>query len=77
MKLLSNRRYFHQPFFWRNLYNSEIDNLEIYENKLDAYEIKWNPKRKLKPSSFLQIYPNATISRIDPTNYQEFLVRQP
>lgn len=75
MKLLSNHRFYHQPYFWRNLNNSEIDYLEIYENKLDAYEIKWNPKRKIKAASFLQTYPHARVSRIDTTNYQEFLIK--
>ncbi|MDY0152609.1 MAG: ATP-binding protein [Candidatus Cloacimonas sp.] len=74
MKLLSNNRLHRTPYFWRSILKSEMDYLELFENKIEAYEIKWNSKRKIKTASFLQLYPHATAGRIDSSNYQEFLV---
>lgn len=73
MKLLINRQISRHSYFWRNVNASEIDYIELYENKLDAYEIKWNPKRKVSASVFLAAYPQASFARIDRENYQEFL----
>lgn len=46
LKYLRNNQLYRSSFFWRSLHQSEIDYLELYEDKLDAYEMKWNPKRK-------------------------------
>jgi uncharacterized protein len=74
MKLLTNQRMSRESHFWRNLNDSEIDYLEIYEERLDAYEIKWNPKRRIRTSSFLRLYPNASVQRLDREDYKSFLL---
>jgi predicted AAA+ superfamily ATPase len=73
MKLLANQRLYRASYFWRNVHNSEIDYLEQYEDKLEAYEIKWSPKRSISASAFLSAYPRAKVARIDRENYQTFL----
>jgi predicted AAA+ superfamily ATPase len=34
--------------FWRNTHQAEIDFLEIKNNEIDAFEIKYNPNVKVK-----------------------------
>ncbi|MDZ4183309.1 MAG: ATP-binding protein [Candidatus Cloacimonadaceae bacterium] len=72
-KMLSNHQISRHSFFWRNANNREIDYIELFDGKLAAHEIKWNPKRKIAPGSFLQIYPHATVDKIDRENYTSFL----
>ena len=74
LKLLSNHRIYRNSYFWRNVHNAEVDYLELYEDKLAAFEIKWNPRRAIKTSGFMQLYSQATISKVDRDNYQDFLL---
>ena len=73
MKLLANNQMYRHSYFWRNVNNSEIDYLEYYNARLDAYEIKWNPKRAISAEAFKRNYPDASIARIDRENYSGFL----
>ncbi len=73
MKLLDNTRLYRKSYFWRNVNSSEIDYLENYDGKLEAYEIKWNPKRAIRTEAFGRVYPDAGVCRIDRENYVEFL----
>jgi len=73
MKLLSNAGILRKSYFWRNIHKSEIDYLEVYEDKTTAYEIKWNPRRNLKATAFTSLYPQAGLFLINPENYSEFL----
>jgi len=73
MKYLANNRIYRSCYFWRNVNKSEIDYLEAYEDKLDAYEMKWNPKRKITASAFLKLYPQAQVKKVDRENYPAFL----
>lgn len=73
MKLLANNQMYRHSYFWRNVNNAEIDYLEFYNSRLDAYVIKWNPKRALSAEAFKRNYSEASIARIDKGNYQVFL----
>lgn len=73
LKYLRNNQLYRSSFFWRSLHQSEIDYLELYEDKLDAYEMKWNPKRKVQSRAFISLYPHAEFQVIHPENYSEFL----
>lgn len=73
MKYLSNNRIYRSSFFWRNTNQNEIDYLEAYEDKLDAYEIKWNSKRSVKFDPFTKAYPDAQTAKLDRENYRSFL----
>ncbi len=75
MKFLANHHQYRMSHFWRNLNGSEIDYLELYDGSIDAYEIKWNPKRKISAAAFLKQYPAAQVQRIDQSNYREYLTK--
>mgnify|MGYP002640886194 CR=1 FL=1 len=67
-KLYMNR------YFWRTHAQQEIDYLEEYDGQLNAYEIKWNPNKKVIFSkSFTKAYPNASTQIINPKNFTDFL----
>lgn len=58
-----------QPYFWRSTSSGEIDYLEIMNAQISAYEIKWNPKKAAKVNAFLNTYPEAKVSLLNPENY--------
>ncbi len=60
-------------YFWRTQQQQEIDLIEFSNQKLNAYEIKWNPKNKVKPSkSFTNAYPDSDFYVINNDNYLNF-----
>ncbi|MBU0561325.1 MAG: ATP-binding protein [Bacteroidetes bacterium] len=62
-------------YFWRTHSQQEIDYIEEYGGKIYAYEIKWNPSRKVKfPESFFKSYPNSEKHLITPANFEDFLL---
>ena len=62
-------------FFWRTTQQQEIDYIEKNEDRILAYEIKWNPKAKIKiPVTFLTNYSNVISKIITPENYEEVLL---
>ena len=58
-----------QPYFWRSTSSGEVDYLEIMNAQITAYEIKWNPKKAAKVNAFLNTYPEAKVSLLNPENY--------
>ncbi|HNX37268.1 MAG TPA: DUF4143 domain-containing protein [Candidatus Cloacimonadota bacterium] len=58
-----------KPYFWRSKHTAEIDNLELMNAQITAFEIKWNPKKKAKLQAFLKACPGAIVSIINPENY--------
>ncbi len=60
--------------FWRTYDKQEIDLIETADDGIFAYEVKWNPERKVKtPAAFSKAYPDATFEIIHPKNYLEWL----
>lgn len=74
LKLLANHRIYRNSYFWRSVNNAELDYLELYEDKLDAYEIKWNPRRTMNTGGFQRLYPQSRITKVDRDNYLDFLL---
>ncbi|TCC99832.1 ATP-binding protein [Pedobacter psychroterrae] len=73
-KNLSYTGFYGNTFFWRTVDKTEIDYIEEQDNKLSAFEIKWNPKVKVKfAKSFTEKYTPETTSVINSDNYWEFL----
>ena len=63
-------------YFWRTKYKQEIDYIEEYDEKLHAYEFKWNPKKRFRFSkTFTNAYPGSETKVITPDNYFEFLTK--
>ncbi len=61
-------------FFWRTHTRQEIDWIEEKGGELNAFEFKWNSKKKVKvPASWGKAYPNASFEIIHPNNYLDFI----
>ncbi len=59
-------------YFWRTYNQKEIDLVEEKENRLKAFEFKWNPNRQVRfPSDFRRAYPQAEFKVITPENFGE------
>lgn len=75
MKYQSYTGMFAANYFWRTYTHQEIDWVEEENGNLRAYEIKWNPKRKVKaPSAWLEAYPDSEFSVITGDNYLDWIV---
>lgn len=62
-------------YFWRTTQQQEIDLIEEDENGMTAFEIKWNPKEKVRFSqTFAANYPSAGNMVISVANIEEYLL---
>jgi predicted AAA+ superfamily ATPase len=63
-----------KSFFWRSYNGSEVDYVEIIDDKIYAYEMKWNTNKKYKvTAAFLKSYPDAVPQVITPINFSDFV----
>lgn len=61
-------------YFWRTAQQQEIDYVEEINQKLTAYEFKWNPAKKAKVSkTFINNY-NAEAKLINRENFRDFVI---
>ncbi|MDP8220525.1 MAG: hypothetical protein P9X26_04220 [Candidatus Stygibacter frigidus] len=73
-KYLSNNFIKAKSYFWRNPQKMEIDYIEEENNSYTAFEIKWNPKKKVRFSqSFLKNYPVSDTMIINPDNFSKWI----
>lgn len=64
-----------QLYFWRNYLQREIDLIEVKDNRIYAYEIKYGKESKVKiPLAFKTAYPDADFHKIDSDNYLDFIM---
>jgi hypothetical protein len=64
-----------QLYFWRNYLQREIDLIEVKDNRIYAYEIKYGKESKVKiPLAFKTAYPDADFQKIDSDNYLDFIM---
>lgn len=62
-------------YFWRNYYRQEIDYVEDNNGTYDAFEFKWNEKRKAKyPKAYQKLYPESSFQLITKANFEEFVL---
>lgn len=62
-----------KPFFWRTVQQQEIDYVEERAGKITGYEIKWNPKAKVKiPVLFKETY-TTDVKILTRENFRAFL----
>jgi len=74
MKYLSYNKIYAKRYFWRTSQQQEIDYIEEFNGKLNAFEIKWNPNKKVKFSkTFTGAYPFAKLNTINPDNIWDFV----
>lgn len=75
LKQLNYSNSFANTYFWRTTQQQEIDYIEEIDGEFFAYEIKWNPKRKVRfPKTFTDSY-QAKFSIINRENFQDFLTK--
>ncbi|RRO15939.1 ATP-binding protein [Flavobacteriaceae bacterium 14752] len=61
-------------YFWRTTQQQEIDYIEEINQKLQAFEFKWNPNRKAKISkTFINNY-NTDMFVVNRNNFREFII---
>lgn len=61
-------------FFWRTTLQQEIDLIEESDGAMTAFEMKWNPTKKvLFSKSFIEAYNVKETVVISPDNYLEYL----
>ena len=73
LKFLAYNNSLSKGYFWRTVQQQEIDYVEEGEGKLKGFEIKWNPKNKVKiPKTFLEAY-NSEVNIINKDNFRDFL----
>lgn len=64
-----------RSWFWRNTNKQEIDYIEEKDDRIHAYELKWNPRRKTSaPLSFRNAYPDADFTIINRDNIEDLLL---
>jgi uncharacterized protein len=67
-------RVFKNYYFWRTYDQKEIDLIEEYNGKLEAFEFKWKSKKTIKPpKDFLRAYPDTGFTVINNKNYLGFI----
>lgn len=62
-----------QSFFWRTYDRQEIDLIETQNNKLQAFEIKWNSSKAKIPVAFKAAYPHAGFTLINKDNFLDWI----
>jgi predicted AAA+ superfamily ATPase len=74
-KKLSYEKQFKDTYFWRNTQQAEIDYLEIKNNEIEAFEIKYSPNVKVKfTKSFTEKYHPKTTQVIHKENFWDYLI---
>jgi predicted AAA+ superfamily ATPase len=74
-KKIAHNRSYKETFFWRNAQQAEIDFLEIKNEQIDAFEIKYNPNQKVKfTKSFTEKYHPKSTNVIHKENFWDFLL---
>jgi len=75
IKANQNKGNYAKTFFWRTYQKNEIDYIEEKDDKISAFEFKYNPRKKTpKPAMFLKLYPDADYKVINNENFMyEFL----
>ncbi len=74
MKFLSYEKIYAKRYFWRTAQQQEIDYIEDYNGQLSAFEIKWNPAKKVFfPKTFTNNYPEAKLFIINRETVWDFI----
>jgi uncharacterized protein len=73
VKKLNYAQQYKESYFWRTYDQQEIDLIEVQNQQMEAYEIKWQQARVKTPAAFASTYPEATFSVIHQENYLEFI----
>lgn len=73
MKHLHYNKMYPRRFFWRTTQQQEIDYLEEYDGKMQAFEIKLNPRARVNfPKTFTNSYLEAQTHIVNPDTFWRF-----
>jgi predicted AAA+ superfamily ATPase len=74
IKKLNYEGFYGKIHFWRNTQQAEIDYVEIFENEISAYEIKFNPNKQVRfTKSFTEKYNPKSTFVVNKDNFWEYL----
>lgn len=74
MKQLNYKGFYGKTHYWRNTQQAEIDFIEINEGEILAYEIKYNPNKKVNfTKSFTEKYHPKETLVVNKDNFWEYL----
>lgn len=74
VKYNHNHQHFVKSYFWRTFQQQEIDLIEEHDGQIEAFEIKWNNKKRAKlPAIFAKHYEATQFTIINRENYTDFL----
>lgn len=71
-KQLEYNRIFAESYFWRTYSGAEIDYIEVRNNQINAFEIKYTKRKAKIPQSFIDAYPHTKYNVICKENMVEF-----
>jgi uncharacterized protein len=73
-KKLAYNGFYGNVYFWRNKAQAEIDYIEEQDGVITAFELKWNPKTRVKfPKAFTNAYSPQNTHTVNRENFWEFL----
>lgn len=74
IKQLNYKGFYGKTHYWRNTQQAEIDFIEINEGEISAYEIKYNPNKKVNfTKSFTEKYHPKETLVVNKDNFWEYL----
>lgn len=73
IKCNSYNNYYPQYYFWRTYDGQELDLLELYNGRLQAYECKWKQDKVKIPAAFAKAYPEAEFHLVNQENYLQWI----
>lgn len=72
-KYIEYNRLHARGYFWRTYTRVEIDYIEESEGRINAYELKFSPRKKKKaPSTWVNAYPDSVFTTITKDNFWDF-----
>lgn len=75
LKFLNYNRLYRNTYFWRTQDQQEIDFVEEYNGKFDAFELKWNANKKVRFSkTFTNAYNTGNLELINSENFYATLL---
>ena len=75
LKWLDNHGLHRNKFFWRTHSQKEIDYIEEYDEKLDAFEIKWGKADSKPPKLFMATYPHSSYQVVSRKSFRDFVLQ--
>lgn len=73
-KYLDYNNMYAKSYFWRTTQQQEIDYIEEKNSRIYAYEMKWNPRKKVKFSSTFTSQYNAECKVVNSENFRDFVM---